>query len=90
MRAVNAVITRQFGNQFGEFDVKTGFGDNHYDSLQVGLNHRFVKGLTASAQYSWSHNIGDSAGSNEATTAENNYSFRFRSGATMRSTSDMY
>jgi hypothetical protein len=70
------IITRQFGNQFGEVDVKTSFGSNHYDALQVGLNHRFARGLTGSFQYSWSHNIGTSAGSNEATTAENNYSFQ--------------
>jgi len=41
----------------------------------VSLNHRFSKGLTGSMQYSWSRNIGTSAGSNEATTSENNYSF---------------
>ncbi|MBZ5636961.1 MAG: TonB-dependent receptor [Acidobacteriia bacterium] len=66
---------RQFGNQFGEFDVKTTFGSNHYNALQVGLNHRFAKGLTGSLSYTWSHNIGTSGGSNEATTSENNYSF---------------
>ncbi len=70
-----AIITRQFGDQFGEFDVKTSFGNNHYDSLQVSLNRRFAKGLTASMQYSWSHGIGTTGGSNEATTSENNYNF---------------
>ena len=69
-----ANIIRQFGNQFGEFDVKTTFGSNHYNALQVGLNHRFAKGLTGSLSYTWSHNIGTSGGSNEATTSENNYS----------------
>ena len=72
----NAIITRQFGNQFGEVDEKTTGGTNHYNSLLVSLNHRFSKGLTGSAQYSWSHNLGNSSGSNEAVTAENNYSFR--------------
>ena len=70
-----AIINREFGDQFGEVDVKTSFGTNHYDSLQIGWNRRFAKGLTSSLQYSWSHNIGTSAGSNEATTSENNYSF---------------
>ena len=71
----NAIITRQFVYQLGEVDVKATGGSNHYDALQVGLNHRFARGLTGSFQYSWSHNIGTSGGSNEATTAENNYSF---------------
>src|SRR5262249_9789505 len=71
----NAIITRQFGNQFGEFDVKDVFGSNHYHALHVGLNHRFSRGLTGSIQYGWSHNIGTSGGSNEATTTENNYSY---------------
>ncbi|HKE27073.1 MAG TPA: carboxypeptidase regulatory-like domain-containing protein [Bryobacteraceae bacterium] len=71
----NAIITRQFGNQYAELDVKTSFGRSHYDSLQLSWNRRLVHGLTATAQYSWSHNIGTSQGSNEATTSENNYNF---------------
>ncbi|HEY4361421.1 MAG TPA: carboxypeptidase regulatory-like domain-containing protein [Bryobacteraceae bacterium] len=70
-----ANILRQFGNQFGEMDVKTTLGSNHYNAFQAGLNHRFARGLTGSVQYTWSHNIGTSGGSNEATTSENNYSF---------------
>jgi hypothetical protein len=71
----NAIITRQFGNQFGEMDVKATFGTSHYNALQAALNHRFSHGLTGSFQYTWSHNIGTTGGSNEATTSENNYSF---------------
>jgi hypothetical protein len=71
----NAIITRQFGNQYAEMDVKASGGSSHYDSLQVNWNRRFARGLTVSAQYSWSHNIGTSQGSNEATTSEDNYNF---------------
>ena len=70
-----AVITREFGGRFAEIDYKTSGGTNHYDSLQTTLNRRFSGGLTLGAQYTWSHNIGTSGGSNEARTAANNYSF---------------
>lgn len=70
-----AVITREFGGRFAEIDYKTSGGTNHYDSLQTTLNRRFSGGLTLDAQYTWSHNIGTSGGSNEARTAANNYSF---------------
>jgi hypothetical protein len=70
-----AIITREFGNRYAELDVKTTLGTNHYDSLQVGWNRRFAKGLNASSQYTWSHNIGKSGGSNEASTSQDNYGF---------------
>jgi hypothetical protein len=69
------IVNREFGNRYAELDVKTTQGVNHYNALQVGWNRRFSKGLNASAQYSWSNNIGTSGGSNEASTSENNYSF---------------
>lgn len=70
-----AIINREFGNRYAELDVKTTLGTNHYDSLQLGWNRRFAKGLSASSQYTWSHNIGKSGGSNEASTSQNNYGF---------------
>ncbi len=72
----NAVtVTREFGPRFAEIDYKTSGGTSHYDALQSTLNRRFASGLTMGMQYTWSHDIGDSGGSNEARTAANNYSF---------------
>jgi len=70
-----AIVTREFGNRFAEVDYKTSGGNAHYDSLQSTLSRRFSGGFTLGAQYTWSHNIGDSGGSNEANTAANNYNF---------------
>jgi hypothetical protein len=70
-----AIITREFGDKFGEVDVKTSFGNNHYDSLQVALNRQSTRGLSVGLTYTWSHGIGTSGGSNEATTSQNNYGF---------------
>ena len=71
----NAIVTRQFGNYFSEFGIKTSGGSNRYDSLQISWNRRFSHGISGSMQYSWSHNIGNSSGSNEETTSANNYSY---------------
>jgi hypothetical protein len=71
-----AIVTREFGNRFAEVDYKTSGGNAHYDSLQSTLSRRFSGGFTLGAQYTWSHNIGDSGGSNEANTAANNYNFQ--------------
>lgn len=70
-----AIITREFGNRFAEVDYKTSGGTDHYDSMQVTFSRRFSKGLTVSSQYTWGHSIGNTAGSNEARTAANNYDF---------------
>lgn len=70
-----AIITRQFGDRFAEIDYKTSGGTDHYDALQVGVNHRYAKGLTLGGQYTWGHGIGDSGGSNEANTAGNPFYF---------------
>lgn len=64
-----AVITREFGDRFAEVDIKTSGGTDHYDSLQTTLNRRFSKGFTLGAQWTWSHSIGNTGGSNEARTA---------------------
>jgi hypothetical protein len=71
-----AIVTREFGNRFAEIDYKTSGGTSHYDSLQTTLNRRFSGGLTLGSQYTWSHNIGDTGGSNEANTASNNFNFQ--------------
>ena len=67
---------REFGPRFGEIDYKTTGGTDHYDSLQTTLNRRFSKGLTLGAQWTYSHSIGNTGGSNEANTATNPYNFR--------------
>jgi hypothetical protein len=69
----SAVINRQFGNQYAELDVKTTGGTNSYNALQVSWNRRLAKGLTGILNYTWSHNIGTSAGSNETITSQNAY-----------------
>jgi len=55
--------------------VKTSGGSSSYNGLNLSWNRRLSRSLNASASYTWGHSIGTSAGSNEATTAENNYSF---------------
>jgi hypothetical protein len=70
-----AIIQRQFGDRYAEMDVKTSGGSSSFNALSVSWNRRLARGLNASANYTWGHSIGTSAGSNEATTAENNYSF---------------
>src|SRR5262249_15008844 len=49
--------------------------NDHYNSLQTTINHRYSKGLTFGLQHTWGRSIGNSQGSNEALTAANNYSF---------------
>jgi hypothetical protein len=70
-----ASAVREFGPRFGEIDYKTTGGTDHYDSMQTTLNRRFTRGLTLGAQWTWSHSIGNSAGSNEANTASNPFNF---------------
>src|SRR5262245_59929921 len=69
------IIQRQFGDRYAEMDVKTSGGSSSYNALNLNWNRRLSRGLNASASYTWGHSIGTSAGSNEATTAENNFSF---------------
>lgn len=62
-------------NRFAEIDTKTSGGTDHFNALQVLLNRRFSRGLTLGSQYMWSHSIGNTNGSKDARTSENNYSF---------------
>jgi hypothetical protein len=62
-------------NKFAEIDTKTSGGRDHYNGLQIMLNRRFSKGLTANMQYVWGHSIGNSDGSKDARSSSNNYSF---------------
>ncbi|MCC6367257.1 MAG: TonB-dependent receptor [Bryobacterales bacterium] len=75
-----AVVQRQFGNRVSEIDYKTSGGASHYDSLQVTLNRRFSTGFSLSGQYTYGHDIGNSAGSNEANTSQSPYDFGLERG----------
>ncbi len=65
----------QFGDRFSQLDYKTSGGTDHYDSLQVTANRRFSRGLTIGSQWTWSHSIGNTGGSNEAQTTQNPLNF---------------
>ena len=57
---------------FGSFGLKTNDGNNNFNSLQVSLHRRFVRGLLFQTNYMWSHGIGDaSIGSGEAIAIQN-------------------
>jgi outer membrane receptor protein involved in Fe transport len=71
-----AIITRQFGDRFAEIDFKTSGGTDSYNSMQTTLSRRFRKGLTTGLQWTWGHSIGNTAGSNEARTAQDSTNFR--------------
>jgi hypothetical protein len=68
--------TLQYGDRFAQMDYKTSGGTDHYDSLQTTLNRRFAHGLTVGTQWTWSHSLGDTGGSNEAQTTMNPYNFK--------------
>lgn len=71
---------REFGGRFAEIDYKTSGGADHYDSLQASINRRFSHGFTLGGQYTWGKSLGNSAGSNEANTAQNPYDFNMDRG----------
>jgi hypothetical protein len=56
-------------------DVKTSGGTSSYNAMNLNWRRRISRGLDATASYTLGHSVGTSAGSNEATTAENNFSF---------------
>jgi hypothetical protein len=62
-------------NRFAEIDTKTSGGNDNYNALELVLNRRFARGLTAGAQYTWGHSIGNTDGSKDARSSSNNYSF---------------
>jgi hypothetical protein len=70
----------QFGNKFAQMDFKTSGGTDNYNSLQTTLNRRFSSGLTFGSQWTWSHSIGNSGGSNEANTTQDPLNFRLDRG----------
>jgi hypothetical protein len=70
-----AIPVMQFGNRLAQMDFKTSGGTDHYDSMQTTLNRRFGSGLTFGSQWTWSHSIGNTGGSNEANTTQDPTNF---------------
>ena len=76
------VVTREFDipqgpgvaplRPFAEIDYKTSGGHDSYRALQLSVVRRSSKGLTMNSQYTFGRSYGNSAGSNEATSAGNN------------------
>jgi len=76
------VLTREFDipqgpgvaplRPFAEIDYKTSGGQDHYRALQLSVVRRSSTGLTMNSQYAFGRSYGNSAGSNEATSAGNN------------------
>jgi hypothetical protein len=64
--------TSSVQNPYAEVDDKTSGGHDSYKALQVSLGRRLNTGVTLNAQYSFSSSFGNTSGSNEARTAENN------------------
>ncbi|MBI4890834.1 MAG: TonB-dependent receptor [Acidobacteria bacterium] len=65
----------EMGSRYGQMDYKTSGGTDHYDSLQTSVQRRFSKGLTLGGQWTYSHSLGNTGGSNEAQTAQNPFNF---------------
>jgi hypothetical protein len=62
-------------NPFAEVDYKTSGGHDSYNALQMTLGRRFNSGLTLNSQYTFGRSYGNTAGSNEARTAADNFDF---------------
>jgi len=57
---------------FGAVDLKRNDGNSKFNSLQVSLQRRFVRGWLWETQYMWSHSINDgSIGGGESNAPEN-------------------
>ncbi|PYR69545.1 MAG: hypothetical protein DMF88_05735 [Acidobacteria bacterium] len=57
---------------YAEVDYKTSGGRNSYNSMQLSLTRSSANGLTMNAQYTLGKSWGNTGGSNEAVTANNN------------------
>jgi hypothetical protein len=57
---------------YAEVDYKTSGGYNSYNSMQLSLTRRASNGVTMNAQYTLGYSKGNTGGSNEAVTANNN------------------
>jgi outer membrane receptor protein involved in Fe transport len=59
-------------NPFAEIDYKTSGGHDSYNAMQLSLTKRSANGLMLNGQYTLGYSKGNTAGSNEASTAANN------------------
>jgi hypothetical protein len=60
----------EMGSRFAQIDYKTSGGTDHYSSMQTSVQRRFAHGLTFGGQWTYSHSLGNTGGSNEAQTAQ--------------------
>lgn len=58
-------------NPFAEIDYKRSGGHDSYNAFQTTLSRRFSSGVTLNSQYTFGRSYGNTAGSNEASTAGN-------------------
>jgi hypothetical protein len=65
----------QYSSKFAQMDYKTTGGCDNYNSMQMTLNRRFRQGLTFGTQWTYSHSLGNTGGSNEAQTTVNPFNF---------------
>src|SRR5882724_5186305 len=75
VRQFDIVSGRTISKPFAEVDFKTSGGFNTYNAFQLSFQRRYSAGLTLNGQYTYSKNFGNSAGSNEALTANNPFDF---------------
>ena len=59
-------------NPFAEVDYKTSGGHDNYNAVQISVSKRSSTGLSTNVQYTLGRSKGNTAGSNEASTAANN------------------
>ena len=58
-------------NPYAEIDYKRSGGHDNYNAFQMTLARRFNSGVTLNSQYTFGRSYGNTAGSNEASTAGN-------------------
>ncbi|HZQ54831.1 MAG TPA: TonB-dependent receptor [Bryobacteraceae bacterium] len=58
-----------YGNRTSTTSIVTPIANNHYDSLQTKLGHRFQSGYQVQLAYTWSKTIGIAGVSNEKNSA---------------------
>ncbi len=65
---------------YAEIDFKSSGGYDSYNALQMQLLRRFGRGLSLSAQYTYSKSFGNSGGSNEALTSSDPFDYNLDKG----------
>jgi hypothetical protein len=56
-----------------DVDYRTNWGAAKYHSLQLNLQKRYAKGLTAQVAYTWSHNLANARGPSTSVRPQNSY-----------------